>query len=202
MISAKRRARAILDRRRRPADVNEPGDALVVGKADRGAKPAVVGHPSGEPGGGESERAGGDDHVHAHRARGQDLFPLRDLGVRRGARDDGDDERRAHEAPLFLGPRGLVQVRPVGEADLERKRARALARFSLDDHEPPGRELAVIGHPRGDGKDRRQLVRRSDPVRSSSAAARICGVSGARSCRSSLSVPARKGGSWPNSRPL
>ena len=62
------------------------------------------------------------------------------------------------EAPLLLGPGGFVQVGPVGEADLERKRACAFARLSLEDHEPPGRELAVIGHPRGDGEDRRQLV--------------------------------------------
>ena len=78
--------------------------------------------------------------------------------MRRGARDDGDDERRAGEAALLLGPRRLVQVGLVRQADLERNPACAFARPSLEHHETPGRELAVIRHPRGDGQDCRELV--------------------------------------------
>ena len=40
-----RRPRAVLDGRRRFADVNEAGDSLVLGKADRRAEASVVGAP-------------------------------------------------------------------------------------------------------------------------------------------------------------
>jgi hypothetical protein len=154
----KRRPRAVLDRRRRPADVDEAGDPLMLGEADGGPKPGVIGGPSGEPGRRQAERARRDDHVHACRARGQDLLPLGNLGVRGRPRDDGDDERRAHKAALLLGAGGLVEVGLVGQTDVERKTACALASPSGEDHEPPGRELSVIGHARGDGQDRGELV--------------------------------------------
>ncbi len=102
-ISASAGRDPVLDRRR-PADVEEAGDALVLGEPDRGAEARVVGRPFGEPGRGEAERARGDDQVHADRAGRQHLLPFRDLDVRRGARDDRDDQRRAGEPPAAPPP--------------------------------------------------------------------------------------------------
>ena len=50
----------------------------------------------------------------------------------------------------------------------------------------------MIGHPRGDGQDRRQLVGGRARAGHRRRRQRIGGVSGARSCRSSLSLPRRK----------
>ena len=96
--------------------------------------------------------------------------------MRRGARDDGDDERRAGEAAQLLGAAGLVQVWLVRETDVEREAAGALARLALEHDEPPGRELAVIGHARGDGQDRVRVRPASGRGRSSSAAEPSGGV--------------------------
>ena len=53
----------------------------------------------------------------------------------------------------LLGAGSLVQVGTVGEADVKRKPACAVARPPCEDQEPPRRELAMIRHPRGDSED-------------------------------------------------
>ena len=128
------------------------------GKADRGAKAGVIGHPFGEPGRRETERAGGDDHVHADRARGQNLFPFGDLLVWRCAGDRRNDQRRAGEAAQLLCSGGLVQIGLVCKADLKREPACTVARSPREDQEPPGRELAMIRHARGDRQDCGEFV--------------------------------------------
>src|ERR1700722_17691422 len=83
---AERRPRAILDRGGRPADVNEAGDTFIFSQAERLAKAGVIGHPFGEPSRRETEGAGGDNQIHAHGARGQNLLPFGNFLVWRCAR--------------------------------------------------------------------------------------------------------------------
>jgi hypothetical protein len=138
--------------------MNEAGDTLMFGKADRRAKATVIGHPFGEPCRRETKRACGDNHVHAHGAHGQNLFPFGDLLVRRCTGDRRNHERRAGEAAQFLGSGGLIQIRLVAEADLEGELACAIACTPGEDQEPPGRKLAMVGHARGDRQDCGELV--------------------------------------------
>ena len=79
--------------------------------------------------------------------------------MRTGTADDRDHQRRAREpAPLMLdligrGVRTLVaKHRGDGVAGLE-------PRVALEHDEPPGRQLAVVGHSRGDSEQGRKLVR-------------------------------------------
>ena len=137
------RTGAILDRRRRPADVNEAGDSLMFGKADRRAKALIVSRPLGEPCRREPKRAGGDDHVHAHGARRQDLLPPGILACGAARGDDGDNERRAGEAALLLGSHRLIQVQALSAWSSASRLARS--RPSFERRETPGRELAGSG---------------------------------------------------------
>ena len=56
---------------------------------------------------------------------------------------------RENRAELDLAAR-LVEHGIVGELDFEREAAGSLSRRALEHQEAPGRELAVIGHARGD----------------------------------------------------
>ena len=145
--------------------MDESGDALVLGEPDRRAKPGVIGRPFGEPGRREAQGPRRDDHGHADRAGRQHLLPFGDFDMRSGARDDADHQRRAGEPAELRGSAVLVQFRHILEADVERDTACPVARFPLEHDEAPGRELAVIGHARGDGQDRLQFLSRRTGAR-------------------------------------
>ena len=85
------------------ADVDEAGHALVVRQPERGAHAGAVGVPLGDPARAEPQRVGGQAQVHASRAAGEDLLPLRCRGVGHGARDDG----RPRSAPAAGASRSI-----------------------------------------------------------------------------------------------
>ena len=85
------------------------------------------------------------------------LFPFRDLGVRAGAADHRDHQRRARQPLAFefdLLGRG---VGPIGAEGLGNYRAGGEARIARKHDETPGCQLAVVRHPRSNAQQRVDL---------------------------------------------
>ena len=80
--------------------------------------------------------------------------------MRRGAADHRDHQRRAYETLAFGRDMLRFRVRIFGVEGRSNRRASRTARLALEHDEAPRRELAVIGHPRGDGQERVDLGRR------------------------------------------
>jgi hypothetical protein len=77
-----------------------------------------------------------------------------------GAAHHGDHQRRAHET-LALGRDMLrLGVRVFGVEGRSNRRTGRPPRLAFEHYEAPRRELAVIGHPRGNGQERIDLGRR------------------------------------------
>lgn len=64
---------------------------------------------------------------------------------------------RQESLPLNLQT-GLVQARRVAGRDLGQRSASFGAIFTGDEHQPPGRDLAVIRHPHGDSQHLFKLI--------------------------------------------
>src|SRR5262249_54193823 len=100
-----------------------------------------------------------EDEVHRRGAGGEHLLPLRDLYMRRRPAHDRDDQRCACEAMLLEFDLLRIGVGVIVEESLRDYIPRAQARLALEYDEAPRHELAVIGHPRGDRKQRVELSR-------------------------------------------
>src|ERR1700722_1759036 len=145
----KRRPRPILGRPRRPADVNKAGDALVRCKTESVEHAAIVGVPFGDPVGAITERVRGEHEAHGGGTGGERLLPFRNFHVRCGAADHGDHQRRAQQTrPLGLDM-VRFRVRIFGAKCGGDRRTGRSSRLAFEHDEAPRRELAVIGHPRG-----------------------------------------------------
>ena len=81
--------------------------------------------------------------------------------MRRGARNDRQYHRRPHEEAALEGQR-ILAVIGIFLAFQRSARTRRTARAPRPrkQDEAPRRQLAVIGHPDGDGEDFRQLLGR------------------------------------------
>src|SRR5579862_1544639 len=156
------RPHALIERLRGLADIDETRDALAVLQAEALRDLGVVRGPLGQPVRDKPKRGRGDQHGLAYRARGQFLFPHGNRNTFAHPAYDAHDHRRAQEAGAFhreaLGRR-FLRRQAFGEHLAETR-----AGLALEQDEPPGEKLAVIGHARGRGQDRAQIVRvRSRP---------------------------------------
>ena len=130
----------------RRADMDEARDLLAGLHAEQRIGLFVEGIPFRQPVGGIAMGVGGHQQVEADGTGRHDLFPFRNLEMRRRLADDGDDNRCAGQAGIFdldhlfrkIGFRGKRHLRKLGTD------ARPL--LAAIDDEAPGCELAVIRH--------------------------------------------------------
>ena len=98
--------------------------------------------------------ARGEDKAHGGGTGGEHLLPFRDFHMRAGAAHHGDHEWRAHETLAF----GLDMFSPCVRVLDAKCRGDCLAgrtpRLAFKHDEAPRCQLAMIGHPRGDGQER------------------------------------------------
>lgn len=78
--------------------MNISGDLLVCGNPQFRQEGRVEGKPFRQPVRRITIGVGGEDEIEAHRTGGHDLFPFRNLEMRLGGADDGDDDGSAREA--------------------------------------------------------------------------------------------------------
>jgi len=145
--------RPILWWTRRPTDVNKAGNALMRRQAESIEHTAIVGVPFGDPICPVTERVRSEDKAHGGGTRGEHLFPFRDFHMRPGAAHHGDHEWGALETfALGLDMFGLrirvLSAKRCGDCDASRT-----PRLAFKHDEAPGCQLAMIGHPRGDGQE-------------------------------------------------
>ncbi len=91
--------------------------------------------------------------------------------MRLGRRDHADDQRRIASRWRSKAILLLVGTRILGAEDLADQSRRLVLAFPFEDHEAPGRELAMVGHARPDGQQIFQLIGDWGPARSGIAAA-------------------------------
>src|SRR5262249_15621247 len=97
-----RRRGPVLGRHARPADMDEPRDALVLLEAERSEHAAVIRVPLGDPGRAIAERVRGEHEAHGGGARRQHLLPFRELHMRPGAAEHPHAEARAGDGFVRL----------------------------------------------------------------------------------------------------
>ena len=148
-----RRARAVLARLRRRADIDQAGELFVRLQSEPVQHVAVEREPAGQPARAVTERGRRGDDVHRAGAGRQFLLPRRHLGMRLGETDHADHQRRIGEPALLDVDFGGRCVRIFPREHLCDHLAGASARIALEHDEAPWRQLAVIGHPRADGQD-------------------------------------------------
>ena len=145
----------------RTTDIDEASDTLA-GLGEGGVDLRRISFPSGDPPADIAHCVRGLEQVHPCRTRRELLLPDRNLVVLDGRRDQ-DDQRLSlpRELVRLLMMRwsraGIFLLKRAAEQQGE-----MLALVLADDHEAPGRQLAVIRHTHGNLEHLAQfLVRRS-----------------------------------------
>ncbi len=142
------------------ADIDEAGDALARFEAEAVAHAGMEGAPFCQPVGDKAHRMRRDQQGLAHRAGGEELLPFGNRDRLAHPTDHAHDHRRAQESEAFHVEAFRSGLGFGFQQALGQHLAHAAAGVTLEHDEAPGKQLAMVGHPRRRGQDRLELRRR------------------------------------------
>ncbi len=119
---------------------------------------AVVGEPVGIPLAPDAQRGGREQDILPYRTCRQLLFPLRNFGVRRRPRNEGEHDRGPQRQATLKGQRLLAMTWVKRLPAPCQQGSELLPRLAGDEDESPWCELTVVRNADRDGQDALQLL--------------------------------------------
>ncbi len=143
----------------RRAQMHEAHDAFVFRQAQVLQYARIVGGPSGQPLGSETQSLGGLQQGETDRAGAEDLFDHGHLGVFVKVRDHGQDQGGKIEAISIFCQSRRVAARVQIQCPLHQKFPQPGSGCAFDEQDAPRGKAAMVGNPHGDFQDLFQLRR-------------------------------------------